>query len=178
MLSCATRTQAHAYSDGMEIRAAARNDAEEIRHIYNTEVLHTTVNFDLVERSVEDQARWLEDHQGAYPAIVAVIDGRIAGFASLSPYRPRPAYSTTAEDSVYVHADYRSQGVGVALLERIVELAEAHGFHAVIARIAGDHEVSIGLHARCGFQPIGIEREVGRKFNRWLDVAVMQRMID
>jgi phosphinothricin acetyltransferase len=162
----------------MEIRPANLADAEAIRTIYNTEVLSTTVTFDLVERSEEEQRAWIEEHQGVYPAVVAVVDGEVAGFASLSPYRPRPAYSTTAEDSVYVAAAFRGQGVGSALLQSIVELAKAHGFHAIMARIVGDHEVSIALHQRCGFGLVGIEREVGRKFGRWLDVALMQRMVD
>jgi L-amino acid N-acyltransferase YncA len=162
----------------MELRPAQLADAEAIRRIYNVEVLSTTVTFDLVERSVQEQREWLEDHQGAYPAIVAIIDNQIAGFAALSPYRPRPAYSTTAEDSVYVDANYRGQGVGLALLREIIVRAKTHGFHSVVARITGDHAASIGLHKRCGFELLGIEREIGRKFGRWLDVALMQRMID
>jgi phosphinothricin acetyltransferase len=162
----------------MELRATLPSDAEAIRQIYNVEVLSSTVTFDLIERTVEEQRTWQEEHQGAYPAIVAVIDGRIAGFASLSPYRPRPAYSTTAEESVYVDKDFRGHGVGLALLTEIIERAKSHGFHAVMARIVGHHEVSIGLHKRCGFISIGVEREVGRKFGKWLDVELMQRMID
>jgi phosphinothricin acetyltransferase len=99
------------------------------------------------------------------------------GFGSLSSYRDRPAYSTTVEDSVYVRRDRQGQGVGRVLLEELVRLASGHGFHAVIARIVGGHEASIALHRACGFEPVGIEREVGRKFGRWLDVAVMQRLL-
>jgi phosphinothricin acetyltransferase len=166
------------YSAKMEIRPVVPNDAEAIRTIYNIEVATTTVTFDLVERSELEQRDWITEHQGVYPALVAIIDNKIAGFASLSPYRPRPAYSTTAEDSVYVASEYRGQGVGSALLSALIDSATAHGFHAIMGRIVGDHEASIGLHRRCGFELIGIEREVGRKFGRWLDVALMQRMID
>src|SRR5690606_6101631 len=109
--------------------------------------------------------------------IVAEIDGEIAGFASLSPFRDRPAYRPTVENSVYVHADHRGRGVGRALMEAIVEIAAARGFHSVIARIVGDHEASIALHRSVGFELVGVEREVGRKFGRWLDVAVMQKML-
>lgn len=162
----------------MRTRLALDDDAEAMRVIYNTEVVGSTVTFDMVPRSPDDQRRWLDDHRGVYPAIVAVDDhGTIAGFASVSPYRSRPAYSTTVEDSVYVRGDYRGRGVGGLLLSDLVALAGAHGFHAVMARIVGGHEASIALHRRCGFELVGVEREVGRKFNRWLDVVVMQRLL-
>ena len=161
----------------MEIRRATDADSEAIREIYNREVLGSTVTFDLVARSPEEQRAWMDAHAGAYPAIVAVEDGAVIGFASLSPYRPRPAYSTTAEDSVYVASGQRGAGIGKALLGAIVDLAASHGFHAVMARIVGHHEASIALHASCGFELVGIEREVGRKFGRWLDVALMQRLL-
>ena len=110
--------------------------------------------------------------------MVAVsTDGEVVGFGSLTAYRPRPAYAPTVEDSVYVHRDWRGRGVGVVVLEELVRLARAHGFHSVIARIVGGHEASIALHARCGFERIGVEREVGRKLGRWLDVVLMQRML-
>ncbi len=162
----------------MEIRSVNLGDAEAIRQIYNIEVLTTTVTFDLVERSAAEQIEWIHEHQGVYPAIVAIEAEQVVGFASLSPYRPRPAYSTTAEDSIYVAHHARARGVGSALLGEIVERAGSHGFHAIMARIVGDHQASIGLHQRHGFELVGVEREVGRKFGRWLDVALMQRMID
>jgi L-amino acid N-acyltransferase YncA len=161
----------------MHLRLAERRDAEAIRSIYNPEVLESTVTFDLVPRSIQDQAEWLDEHAGGHPAIVATdADGDVVGFGSLSPYRPRAAYSTTVEDSVYVRRDRRGSGVGSALLGELVRLGTAHGFHSAIARIVGYHEASIALHARCGFETIGTEREVGRKFGRWLDVVLMQRM--
>ena len=102
----------------------------------------------------------------------------ILGFGSLSPYRPRPAYRTTVEDSIYVAPAAQGQGVGKGLLTELVRLAGAHGFHTVMARIVGGHEASIAVHRSCGFELIGVEREVGRKFGRWLDVVLMQRLID
>lgn len=168
----------------MEVRLATLDDAEAIRQIYNREVTGSTVTFDLVPRSLADQRAWLAGHAGAHPAIVAVdpaIDpageGAIAGFASLTAYRDRPAYSTTVEDSVYVHHEARGKGVGRLLLGELVELATVHGFHAIMARIVGGHEASIALHKACGFELVGIEREVGRKFGKWLDVALMQRLL-
>jgi L-amino acid N-acyltransferase len=163
----------------MKYRLATFEDAEAIRAIYNQEVLGSTVTFDLVPRSPEDQLAWMDEHSGAHPAVVAVDDlDVVRGFGSLSPYRSRPAYRTSVENSVYVDQSVRQQGVGKGLLLELVRLAEAHGFHAVFARIVGGHEASINLHRACGFELVGIEREVGRKFGRWLDVALMQRLLD
>jgi phosphinothricin acetyltransferase len=81
------------------------------------------------------------------------------------------------ENSVYVHDDFQRRGIGRAILEELVHLAEAHGFHAIMARIAGGNEASVVLHQRCGFETIGIEREVGRKFAHWLDIVCMERLI-
>ncbi len=160
------------------VRPAQRRDAEAIRAIYNPEVAESTVTFDLVPRTLDDQVAWLDDHAGAHPAIVAVDrGGQVVGFGSLSPYRDRPAYSTTVEDSVYVHRDHRGAGIGRLLLDELVRLGREHGFHNVIARIVDGHEASIALHERCGFSVIGTEREVGRKFGTWLDVVLMQRLL-
>ena len=169
----------------MRTRLATRDDAEAIRGIYNVEVLGSTVTFDMVPRTHESQLAWLEDHSGVYPVIVAVEDGdvgvdvgdAVVGFASLSPYRSRPAYSTTVEDSVYVHDGHRGRGVGGLLLENLVDLAAVHGFHAIMARIVDGHAASIALHRACGFELVGIERQIGRKFNKWLDVALMERLL-
>ncbi len=163
---------------GLTMRTAERRDADPIRAIYNLEVVESTVTFDLVPRTLEEQIAWIDEHQGAYPAIVALDDsGEVAGFGSLWPYRSRPAYSPTVEDSVYVRRDMHRTGVGRFLLEQLISLAGANGFHSVIARIVGGHEASIKLHESCGFVQVGMEREVGRKFNTWLDVVLMQRML-
>ena len=163
----------------MEYRLATVEDSEAIRAIYNKEVTGSTVTFDLVPRTADEQRLWIDEHSGAWPAVVAVDQsGRVAGFGSLSPYRTRPAYRTTVEDSVYVDESSRGQGVGKGLLQELVRLAGAHGFHTVMARIVGGHEASIGLHKACGFEVVGVEREVGRKFGRWLDVVLMQLLID
>ena len=161
----------------MQIRPATPADAAATAAIYNEEVTGSTVTFDLVTRTDEEQAQWLRARAGAHEVVVAEVDGEIAGFASLSAFRDRPAYRTTVEDSVYVHRDHRGRGVGRALLGEILRVAEARGFHCVIARIVGGHEASISLHRALGFEHVGVEREVGRKFGRWLDVVLMQRML-
>ena len=161
----------------MRIRPATAADAAATAAIYNEEVAHSTVTFDLVPRTLEEQARWLDARSGALEVVVAEAAGAVAGFASLSPYRDRPAYRTTVEDSVYVHRDHRGTGVGRALLAEIVDVAANRGFHSVMARIVGGHDASIRLHRSAGFETVGVEREVGRKFGRWLDVVVMQRLL-
>jgi len=159
------------------IRLAERRDAAGIREIYNHYVTESTALFDMVARTLDEQIQWIDDHSGGHPAVVAEVDGEIVGFGSLSVFRSRPAYATTVEDSVYLLERHQGMGIGTQLLAELLRLAEAHGFHAVIARITGENEASIRLHAACGFELVGTEREVGRKFGRWLDVVEMQRML-
>jgi L-amino acid N-acyltransferase len=160
------------------VRLAERRDAGAIRAIYNLEVAESTVTFDLVPRTLDEQVDWIDAHSGAHPAVVAADDaGEVVGFGSLSPFKERPAYSPTVEDSVYVRRDRRGQGIGRLLLEDLLRLAVDHGFHTVMARIVGNHEASIALHVTCAFELVGTEREVGRKFGHWLDVVEMQRML-
>ena len=116
-------------------------------------------------------------HSGVYPVIVADEGGQVIGFASLSPYRPRPGYATAVEDSIYVAAQHRGKGVGRMLLSEAVELARTHGFHSVVARVSATQQVSVALHQACGFDLIGVEREIGRKFGRWVDVTLLQRLL-
>jgi len=161
----------------VEIRLVERRDAEGIRAIYNHYVAESTALFDLVPRTLATQVQWIDDHSGGHPAVVAVIDGLIVGFGSLTRFRSRPAYSTTVEDSVYLLPGHEGRGIGRRLLDELVALADGHGFHTVIARISGGNEASIALHRACGFELVGVEREVGRKFGKWLDVVEMQKML-
>ncbi|MGI0129609.1 MAG: GNAT family N-acetyltransferase [Thermoplasmata archaeon] len=160
----------------MLIRRARLVDSEGIRAIYNAEVTSTST-FDLVTRTADAQRSWLEEHSGAYPAVVADSSGKLVGFGSLSRYRDRAAYATTVEDSVYVDESSRGQGTGRLLLEELLRLATAHGFHTVIGRIVGGNDASVALHRHCGFELVGVETEVGRKLGRWLDVVVVQRVL-
>ena len=161
----------------MHARLATIDDAEATRSIYNLEVTESTVTFDLVPRTLEQQQAYLVARSGAHAVLVAEDAGEVVGFASFSPYRDRPAYSTTVEDSVYVRRDQQGKGVGKLLLAELVALARSHGFHAIMARIVGGHDASIALHRALGFEFVGTEREVGRKFGRWLDVDVMQLLL-
>lgn len=161
----------------MEIRLARPDDAAGIVEIYNDAVTNSTAVFDLVPRTLAQQQAWLADRSGAHAVLVAVDDAVVVGFASLSPYRDRPAYNTTVESSVYVHRDRQGAGIGRALMDRLVAQATDHGFHAAMARIVDDNAASIAVHEAVGYEVVGREREVGRKFNRWLDVVVMERLL-
>jgi L-amino acid N-acyltransferase YncA len=166
----------------LTLRLATAHDAEQIRSIYNHEVMHTVATFDLVPRSLPEQQEWLAARSGAFAAIVAVdAEGGpgndIVGFGALSPYKDRAAYRTSVENSVYVRSDRHGQGVGTLVLQELLQIAANSGFHAVFARINASGDASIALHRRCGFELVGIEREVGRKFSRWHDVALMQRLL-
>jgi phosphinothricin acetyltransferase len=160
------------------VRLAQLDDADAIRDIYNAEVSGSTVTFDMVPRTLDEQREWLTARSGAHAVLVATDGDQITGFGSLSPYRDRPAYATTVEDSIYVHGDHRGQRVGGLLLGELVSMATAHGFHTVLARVVGGHVASIALHESVGFTLVGVEREVGRKFGQWLDVVLMQRLLD
>lgn len=169
----------------MHLRPTTLADAEGIRTIYNVEVEQSTVTFDLIARTEAEQLAWLDAHLGVYPCLVAEaaddpghVDGSILGFASLSPFRDRPAYATTVENSVYVARAARGLGLGRALLVAIVDAAAEQGFHSVIARISGDNGLSVTLHESVGFTLVGIEREVGRKHGTWLDVIELQLLLD
>jgi len=161
----------------LELRLARIDDAEAIRVIYNNEVASGTATFDLAPRTLEQQRDWLTERSGAHMVIVAEADRAIVGFGALSRYMQRPAYSTTVEDSVYVRPENQAQGIGEAILARLIERASEHGFHTIIARIGSESEGSIALHRKAGFEDVGKEREIGRKFGRWLDVVIMQRFV-
>ena len=161
----------------MDIRRATMADAEAIRQIYNHEVTGSTATLDLVPRSVEEQAGWMNAHAGVYPVIVAHEGAEVVGFASLSPYRPRPGYATAVEDSIYVAEDHRAKGIGRELLTEAVAMARTHGFHSVVARVSATQPASVALHQACGFDFVGVEREIGRKFGRWIDVAILQLLL-
>jgi phosphinothricin acetyltransferase len=161
----------------VQLRLATVDDAESIRSIYNLEVTTSTVTFDLVPRTLEDQRTYLEARSGVHAVVVAEDAGAVVGFGSLSKWRDRPAYSTTVEDSIYVARDRQGQGIGSLLLDELVGTATRHGFHACMARIVGGHDASIAVHAKSGFEVVGTEREVGRKFGRWLDVVLMERLL-
>ena len=172
----------------MRTRLVDVGDAAALMNIYNPEVMEMSVSFDLVPRSLADQEAWIRHHQATHPCIVAVNDEdnlgetgargeRILGFAVVSPFRERPAYATSVENSVYVAREARGRGVGEQLLLELISTAQGSGFHTLIARIVGENEGAIRLHEKCGFTLVGTEIEIGRKHGRWLDVVEYQYVV-
>ena len=163
----------------VQIRLVERRDAEAIRSIYNTEVAETTVTFDLVPRTLDEQVEWIDDHTGARPGDRRRRRGRRRGgrVRLALPLQGAAGVRHDGRGLGLRRRDRRGEGIAPALLEELLRLAAEYGFHSVIARIVGGHEASIALHERCGFTIVGTEREVGRKFGRWLDVVEMQRMV-
>ena len=158
------------------IKHARLEDLGPITEIYNEAVLRTIATFDTEPKTVDEQRTWFANHGPKYPIFVAELDSVIVGWAALSKWSDRRAYSDTAEVSLYVKEGFQGKGIGRKLLESIVQEGEKVGFHTVIARIAGGNEISVRLHESVGFQHIGIMKEVGRKFGKLLDVYPMQKI--
>ena len=160
------------------IREATSDDAEAIRLIYNHEVENETSTMDLVSRTLQTQREWIAARSGAFCAVVAVdSSGTVLGFGALSEYKDRSGYRSTVENSVYVRRDVARRGIGKQILLHLIETATVSGFHSVIARIEAQSLASRGLHSSCGFELVGIEKQVARKFGKWLDIAVMQKSL-
>jgi L-amino acid N-acyltransferase YncA len=157
------------------VRPATEADVPAIRDIYNHEVLHGTATFDTEPKTLEDRLAWFRElRDSPYAVLAAEVDGETVGWGCLQPYRPRPAYRFTTEDSVYVHQDWRGRGIGKAILSRLVEIARENGLRNIVAAIAEGHLDSEALHSRFGFEHTGRLRKVGYKFEQWLDVVFMQ----
>ena len=161
----------------MVIRPATPLDSAAIAAIWNREVVQTTATSDTEPRDPEAQRAWLAAHGPRLPVIVATEGDEVVAFGALAPYRAKPSYARTVEDSVYVKDGWRGKGLGGLALERLLELARAHGHHSVIARITGTNAASLALHARHGFATVGHEREVAFKHGIWLDVVTLQRVL-
>lgn len=163
----------------MLIRPATHADLPGILEIYNDAVLNTTATYDYEPRTLEHRTQWFEERQrDGYPIFVAVAnDGKVLGWSALNPFHARFGYRFTSENSVYVAADVRGQGIGKQLLPPLIEGAKTRGLHAIIAAIDAQNESSIRLHARFGFEKVGHFKQTGFKFGQWLDVVYMERLI-
>jgi len=163
----------------ISIRPAAPNDLAAITRIYAHAVRHGTASFEIDPPDRGEMARRFEELRGGgFPYLVAEAAGSVAGYAYAGPYRARPAYRFTVEDSIYVDAHAQRRGIGRALLDRLIEEAEGRGFRQMIAVIGdSDQPSSIALHAAAGFRIIGTLASVCFKFDRWLDTVLMQRAL-
>jgi L-amino acid N-acyltransferase YncA len=163
----------------VSIRAAETRDNAAITRIYAHAVLHGTASFETEPPDEAEMARRQAAlRASSHPFLVAELVGTVVGYAYAGPYRARPAYRFTVEDSIYVAPDAQRRGVGRALLDRLLAEAEARGFRQMIAVIGDSAQTpSIALHQACGFRRVGIFEAVGFKFGRWLDSVLMQRQL-
>ena len=153
----------------IHIRSAIASDQQAIMEIYNDAVANTTATFDTEPRSLQKQVEWFNKHKKNHPVLVAEEDNKVIGWASLSPWSDRCAYDTTVEVSVYVDKNFRGKGIGSTLLE-----GKKLNNHTVLSRISEGNEISIHLHEKLGYRHIGVMKEVGFKFGKFLDVNMMQ----
>jgi L-amino acid N-acyltransferase YncA len=160
----------------VEIRPTQEPDLPAITAIYAQAVREGTATFELEPPDLAEMTRRFRSlSDGDFPYFVALLDGRIAGYAYAGPYRPRPAYRFTVENSVYLDPISHRRGIGLRLMQELIETCTARGFRQMIA-VIGDsaNAASVGLHTKCGFQMIGTHPSVGLKFGRWLDTVMMQ----
>lgn len=162
----------------MIIRDYQETDLAQLTAIYNDAVINTTAIWN--ERVVDeaDRSRWVEARLGlGYPLIIAELDGVAAGYATFGDFRAFDGYRFTVEHSIYVDSRFRRRGIARALLAVIAERAKTIGKHVMIGGITAENEASLRLHAEAGFVEAGRLKEVGRKFDRWLDLVFMQKTL-
>jgi L-amino acid N-acyltransferase YncA len=160
-----------------EIRPATEADLPFVTAIYDHAVRYGTATFELIPPDLAEMTRRFRAlMEGGFPYLVATLDGRVIGYAYAGPYRPRPAYRFTVENSIYLEPVIHRRGVGLQLLQRLLAECEARGYRQMIAVIGDSANAgSIGVHVKTGFTLIGTHPSVGLKFGRWLDTVMMQR---
>jgi phosphinothricin acetyltransferase len=166
-------------TDSPLIRPAAERDIPAITAIYGHNVLYGTGTFELEPPIVAEMTRrWAEIVCRGFPYLSAEFEGEVVGYAYASTYRPRIGYRFTVEDSVYIHPEHLGKGIGRALLAALIRECEQAGLQQMIA-VIGDsgNRASIRLHESAGFQHAGVMRNVGQKFDRWLDTVFMQKAL-
>ena len=160
------------------IRDAREADLAAMLAIYNDAVLTTTAVYDYKPRSSGQQAAWFKAKQEqGLPVLAAEDGGGVVGFASYGPFRPWPAYLHSVENSLYVAPEQRGRGIGTLLLPALIQRAAERGLHTMIAGVDATNEPSLRLHAKFGFERVAQFREVGWKFERWLDLAFLQLIL-
>lgn len=153
-------------------------DLGAINDIYNHYVHHSTCTYQEEPESLENRTEWFRHHHGEkHPVIVAVMDEQVVGWGSLSAYRARSAYRRTVENSIYIHHQHHRRGLGSLVLQELICCARRLDHHAIIAGIDAGHAASVALHTRAGFEKVGHLKQVGFKFDRWLDVIYMELIL-
>ncbi|KJS82523.1 MAG: hypothetical protein JM58_14985 [Peptococcaceae bacterium BICA1-8] len=162
----------------MLIRKAQLKDLADINEIYNHAILNLTATFDEEIKTSQERQEWFASHQDLqYPLIVAEDKGEVVGWGTISPFRPRTAYRFSGETSIYVRNDMYGQGIGTFLLKELIILAGENNLHTIFGIIVDDNNSSIKLHSKLGFEKVGYLKGAGFKFNRWLDIIIMQKML-
>lgn len=159
------------------IRNAVSSDIQRITEIYNWAVENTTASFDINPQTIEQRQEWFSHYGGRHPLIVCETDGVVAGYASLSAYRPKEGYKDTCELSVYVDPRYHGKGIGKKLMKSVVDLGREYGYHVIMSGITAGNDVSIKMHLDMGFKLCGHMKEVGYKFGRFLDCLFYQLLL-
>jgi len=159
------------------VRAGAEPDLPALTAIYNHYVLSTAITFDVTAFSPEQRREWFDAHPltGRHRLIVAEEDGQVVGYATTSRWRPKPAYDTTVESGVYCRHDATGRGIGTLLYRSLFELLAHEDVHQIVAGVALPNDASMRLHERAGFRQVGVFHGVGRKFDRFWDVAWFER---
>ena len=161
-----------------QIRAYKTEDTQAILDIINYNILHSTALYDYNIRNYEQQKTILEDKiNKGFPVIVAVLNGELVGFGMYSEFRFREAYKFTVEHSVYVSENHIGKGIGKLLLTELIQLAKAQGLHTMIGVIDSENKGSIAFHEQFGFKNVGVIKESGYKFDRWLDSVFVQLLL-
>jgi phosphinothricin acetyltransferase len=167
-----------AYSGGIRIRPATPTDVPSITRIYNEGIRDRLATLETEERTDQERLTWLEARDERHPILVAERAGAIAGWGSLNVFNPRPAYAHVADFSIYVGREARGAGIGKALLAALIERARELGYHKLVLAAFPHNDAGMRLYTRFGFREVGIYREQGLLDGAWVDVIIMERLLD
>ncbi|HWC24311.1 MAG TPA: GNAT family N-acetyltransferase [Flexivirga sp.] len=161
------------------IRAGHEGDLEELTRIYNHYIVNTPITFDVEPFTIEQRRPWLDAHpaHGPHRLLVAEDDGQVLGYATSSPFRPKAAYATSVETTVYLAPEHTGRGLGSRLYLALLETLRTEDVHLAVAGVTQPNEASARLHLRCGFRQVGVFEEVGHKFGEFRDVAWFQQRL-
>jgi phosphinothricin acetyltransferase len=160
------------------IRPATADDLEAINSIYNHYVVHSTCTYQTIPSTAAERERWFSIHGERHPVIVVEENGKVIAWGSLSPVHERQAFMNSVEDSIYVHHEHLRRGIGRLILTDLLRLAKEAGHHTILGAISTDQIASVRLHESFGFKQVAHFTEIGWKFDRWLDLVWLQKMVD
>lgn len=167
-----------ASSDGITIRRATPEDASAIAEIYNQGIIERIATFEAEPRTPEAMRAWIAEHDERHPALVVEVDGRVAGWASISTYRPRACYAGIGEYSIYIDRAARDRGLGKVLLQALIDEAERQGYWKLLSRIFPENVASLKLCDALGFRRVGLYEKHAQLDGVWRDVVIVERLIE